>query len=52
MTFRAAAPIAAAVGIALMVMLDRKEPAYLAGLIPLLVGAALLAYSYLLAPRE
>jgi hypothetical protein len=47
--------VTAAVGVAMMVMLaalDRKEPAYLVGLIPLLVGAALLAYSYVLAPRE
>jgi len=47
--------ITSVVGIAIMIMLaglDHKEPAYLAGLVPLLVGVALLAYSYLLAPRE
>jgi hypothetical protein len=32
--------------------LDRKEPAYLAGLVPLVVGAALLVYSYVLAPKS
>jgi len=28
------------------------DPAYLVGLIPLLIGVALLAYTYLLAPKE
>jgi hypothetical protein len=47
--------ITAAVGIGLMVFLraeERSEPAYLLGLIPLLVGTVLLAYAYLLAPRD
>jgi Flp pilus assembly protein TadB len=48
--------ITIAVGIGLMVFLKalvRDEPAiYLVGLIPLLIGAALLAYSYILAPKE
>ena len=47
--------VTAAVGIGLMIFLraiDRDEPVYLVGLIPLLIGVALLAYSYLLAPKE
>jgi hypothetical protein len=49
--------ITAAVGISLMVFIravDRSDPdpAYLVGLIPLLVGAALLAYTYFLAPKQ
>lgn len=47
--------ITAAVGIGLMVFLraeERSEPAYLLGLVPLLVGAALLTYVYLLAPKD
>ncbi len=47
--------ITAAAGIALMVFIraiETKESAYLVGLIPLLVGLALLTYSYLLAPKE
>lgn len=48
--------ITVAVGIGVMVFLKalvRDEPAvYLVGLIPLLIGAALLAYSYVLAPKE
>ena len=49
--------ITAAVGIGLMVFIradDRSDPnpAYLVGLIPLLVGAALLAYTYFLAPKQ
>lgn len=47
--------ITAAVGIGLMVFLkavDREHPTYLVGLIPLLVGAALLAYSYMLGPKD
>jgi len=47
--------VTSAVGIAIMVLLaalDRKEPAYLAGLVPLAVGATLLVYSYVLAPRD
>ncbi|HSD66230.1 MAG TPA: DUF6249 domain-containing protein [Vicinamibacteria bacterium] len=46
--------VTVAVGIALMVMLaglERREHAYLVGLIPLLAGAAILVYSYLLAPK-
>jgi hypothetical protein len=47
--------VTSAVGIGLMIFLWRlvdDEPVYLVGLIPLLVGVALLAYSYLLAPKE
>ena len=48
--------ITLAVGIGLMVFLKAvatDEPGvYLVGLIPLLIGVALLAYSYVLAPKE
>jgi hypothetical protein len=47
--------ITAVVGIGVMALLHglvRDEPVYLAGLIPLLVGAALLTYTFLLAPKE
>ena len=49
--------ITAAVGIGMMVFIaavDRSgpEPAYLVGLIPLLIGVALLSYTYLLAPKQ
>jgi hypothetical protein len=47
--------ITVAVGIGLMVFLkavDHENPAFLVGLIPLLVGAALLAYSYVLGPKK
>ena len=47
--------ITAVVGIGVMVLLRglvNDEPVYLAGLIPLLVGVALLAYAFLLAPKE
>ncbi len=49
--------ITLAVGIGMMVFIkavDRgdPDPAYLVGLIPLLIGVALLAYNYLLAPKE
>jgi hypothetical protein len=49
--------ITLAVGISMMVFIkavDRgdPDPAYLVGLIPLLIGVALLAYTYLLAPKE
>lgn len=49
--------ITAAVGVGMMVFLaavtrDEREPVYLAGLIPLLIGMALLGYAYLLAPKE
>ena len=46
--------VTAAVGIALMIFLragDRENAAYLVGLIPSLIGVALLAYAYVLAPR-
>jgi hypothetical protein len=43
---------AAGIGlIVLLVMLVHNEPVYAVGLIPLLVGAALLAYAYLLVPK-
>jgi lipopolysaccharide export LptBFGC system permease protein LptF len=46
-----------AVGVAMMIFLkainrNNPEPAYLVGLIPALIGIALLAYAYLLAPKE
>jgi hypothetical protein len=47
--------ITAVVGIGVLALLHglvRDEPVYLAGLIPLLVGAALLTYTFLLAPKE
>ena len=47
--------ITAVVGIGVMALLRglvRDEPVYLAGLIPLLIGAALLTYTFLLAPKE
>jgi hypothetical protein len=47
--------ITVAVGVGLMVFLkavDHNEPAYLVGVIPLLVGVALLAYSYVLGPKQ
>jgi Flp pilus assembly protein TadB len=48
--------ITLAVGIGMMVFLKAvatDEPgAYLVGLIPLLIGVALLAYAYVLAPKE
>ena len=53
--------ITLAVGIGLMIFLrrvpmspeaDRDTSAYLVGLLPVLVGVALLIYSYLLAPRD
>lgn len=47
--------VTSAVGIGLMIFLWRlvhDEPVYLVGLIPLLVGVALLAYAYLLASKE
>src|SRR3982074_814343 len=47
--------ITTVVGIGVMALLRglvRDEPVYLAGLIPLLVGAALLTYTFLLAPKE
>src|SRR6266436_1323321 len=47
--------ITAVVGIGVMVLLRglvNDEPVYLSGLIPLLIGLALLAYTFLLAPKE
>ena len=47
--------ITAAVGIGVMVLmhgLAKDEPVYLSGVIPLLVGAALLLYTFVLAPKE
>lgn len=47
--------VTAAVGIGVMVLLRgivHDEPVYLAGLIPLLIGLALLVYAFLLAPKE
>ena len=47
--------ITAVVGIGVMALLRglvRDEPVYLAGLIPLLIGLALLTYTFLLAPKE
>lgn len=49
--------ITVAVGIGMMVFIaavDRSdpEPTYLVGLIPLLIGVALLSYTYLLAPKQ
>ena len=47
--------ITAAVGLGLMFFLhgvERSEPAYLVGLIPLLIGVALMVYAFVLAPRE
>ncbi|HXZ20384.1 MAG TPA: hypothetical protein VEG63_10570 [Candidatus Acidoferrales bacterium] len=49
--------ITAAVGIGMMIFLagvgrNDPEPAYLVGLIPLLIGVVLLLYGYFLAPKE
>jgi len=47
--------ITAVVGIGVMVLLhglEHEEPVYLAGLIPLLIGLALLTYTFFLAPKE
>jgi hypothetical protein len=47
--------ITAGVGIGVMALLRglvHDEPVYLVGLIPLLVGAALLIYAFALAPKE
>ena len=47
--------ITAVVGIGVMVLLRglvREEPVYLAGVIPLLIGLALLFYTFFLAPKE
>ena len=49
--------ITVAVGIGMMVFIkavDRRDPdpAYLVGIIPLLIGVTLLAYTYLFAPKQ
>jgi hypothetical protein len=47
--------ITTAVGFGMMIFLravEHEKPAYLVGLIPLLVGVALLTYAYVLAPKE
>jgi Flp pilus assembly protein TadB len=47
--------ITAAVGVGLIIMLrglEHEEPAYLVGFIPLLIGIALMVYSFMLAPRS
>lgn len=47
--------ITAAVGIGLMFFLhgvEREEPVYLVGLIPLLIGVALMVYAFTLVPRD
>ncbi len=49
--------VTVAVGIGLMVFINAVDhsdptPAYLVGLIPLLIGVALLAYTYVLAPKQ
>ena len=49
--------ITVAVGLAMMIFIkavtqNEREPAYLVGLIPMLIGVALLAYSYFLAPKQ
>jgi uncharacterized membrane protein (GlpM family) len=46
--------ITAVVGVAVMVLLRglvASEPVYLAGLIPVLVGLAVLTYTFFLAPK-
>jgi len=47
--------ITGAVGIGVMVLLrgiEHDDPVYLAGLIPLLIGVAMLTYTFVLAPKE
>jgi hypothetical protein len=49
--------ITSAVGLALMVFIGAvergsTEPSYLVGIIPLFIGAALLAYVYVMAPKQ
>ena len=47
--------VTTAVGIGILIFLKvlvKGEPVYLSGLIPLLIGAALLTYAYLLGPKE
>jgi hypothetical protein len=46
--------VTAAIGIGVMIFLhgvEREEPVYLAGVIPLLIGVALLIYPLMLAPK-
>jgi hypothetical protein len=46
--------VTAAIGIGVMVFLhgvEHEEPVYLAGVIPLLIGVALLIYPLMLAPK-
>ena len=53
--FRVAFACGDAVGIgvfALLRGLEHDEPVYLVGVIPFLIGLALLVYAFLLAPRE
>lgn len=54
-TMKAAGLITSAVGVGLMIFLramESREPAYLVGLIPLLVGLAMLLHSYFLLPKD
>lgn len=46
--------VAAGIGLGgtLAAITTKEEPAFFVGLIPLLIGAALLVYTYLLAPKE
>ena len=47
--------VTTAVGIGVMLLLrglEHEEPVYLAGVIPLLIGAALLIYAFALVPKE
>jgi uncharacterized protein (UPF0254 family) len=47
--------ITAAVGLGVMALLrglEHEEPAYLIGLIPFLIGVALLVYAFMIAPKE
>lgn len=47
--------VTAAVGLGVMALLrglEHEEPVYLVGVIPLLIGLALLAYGFLLVPKE
>ena len=44
--------VATALGLIAFIGTVRADHAYLVGLIPLLIGAALLTYAYLLAPQE
>ena len=47
--------IVVAVGMAVMIFMhmdDPKDPDYFSGMFPILIGAAMLIYSYFLAPKE